>query len=300
MAYLSRRQLEFALEPIGDMTRPNGRGGLVCFGGGKGDSPDPPDYTPMAAASEKAAELGKELGDAQLAEAKRQYEENMRVAAPIVDEQLGLMKQTKAQGDDYYEYNKTRARPVEDAMNAEAMAAGSEAKQQEKADKAEADAMRGLTKSANIIARQGVRYGMSADKLNKAGEEMSAGMASGIAAARGAAREKEEATGFAKKADVAGLYRGLTGASQGSYGLAISAGNSANQNQMAPGQALLGGMAQGAGMQQTGMGQNIQGQSAILNSQTSAYNAGMSASAGEAAGQGQVVGAAIGGIAAAI
>jgi hypothetical protein len=72
--------------------------------------------------------------------------------------------------------------------------------------------------------------------------------------------------------DVAGLYRGLTGASTGAYQTGINAGNSAMANQMAPGQGLMTGMAQGAGMQQTGMGQQIQGQTGVLGAQTSYAN----------------------------
>lgn len=274
--------------------------GWACrLNGSGGNSPSAPDYTPMANASEKAAELGYELGNRQLDEAQRQYAENMKVAAPIVEQQVGLTKQSMEQGNDYYNYMKENQRPVEARLNKEAMASGTEAKQQEMADKAEADSMQGFTKSANIMARQAARYGGGGDKFGKVATDMTVGQAQGIAAASGAAREKELATGYAKKMDVAGLYRNLTGASQGSYGLAISAGNSANANQAAPGQALLGGMAQGAGMQQTGAGQNIQGQSAILNSQTSIYNADQQAAGAASAGLGSMLGA-VGGIAVSI
>lgn len=245
------------------------RGACFC----SGDAPDAPDYTEMAAASEKAAELGYDLGTQQLDESKRQYDENMAVAKPIVDAQTGLMKQSIDQGNDYYEYMKANQRPVEQALNAEAMAAGTEGKQQEAADRAEADSIRGLTKSQNIMVRQGLRYGMSPAALKKASEGLSATAASGIASATGAAREKEKAVGYAKKMDVAGLYRNLTGASHGSYGLALNAGNSATGNQMAPGQALMSGMAQGSGTIMQGSGQQIQGLSGILNSQTSYANA---------------------------
>lgn len=84
------------------------------FGGGD-SSPPPPDTTAVAAASEKAAILGKELGDAQLAEAKRQYDSNMAVARPIVEAQTDAMRKTSAQGADYYNYGKS-FRPGEQAM----------------------------------------------------------------------------------------------------------------------------------------------------------------------------------------
>lgn len=118
MTYLSRRQLEAMGEPIGEMSR-RGPGGITLYHGGGKDSPDAPDYTQMAAASEKAAQLGADLGNKQLAESKRQYELNYATAKPVVDAQLDLMAQTKRQGDDYYNYGRS-IRPAERAMMADA------------------------------------------------------------------------------------------------------------------------------------------------------------------------------------
>ncbi len=100
------------------LTRYMGRCGFILYGSGKGDSPDPPDYTPMATASKEAAEIGAQLGREHLAENKRQYEENAKVAQPVIDAQLDLMKQTKAQGDDYFKYMVENQRPVEAAITA--------------------------------------------------------------------------------------------------------------------------------------------------------------------------------------
>jgi hypothetical protein len=88
------------------------------FGGG-GSQPAAPDYTPLSQASEKAAVLGKELGDAQLAEGKRQYDSTMKVAAPIVAAQADSMRRSNEQSGDYYSYGKS-FRPGEQAMFASA------------------------------------------------------------------------------------------------------------------------------------------------------------------------------------
>ena len=95
---------------------------------------------------------------------------------------------------------------------------------------------------------------------------------------------------YAKKLDVSGLYRGLPGASQGAYSVATNAGNSAvgNQNQTAA--QYLNGMAAGTGTILQGQQQKISGLGSILNSQTSIYNAGLSANANQQAGLGSVVG----------
>jgi hypothetical protein len=112
MGYISRRKLESLGEPIGDMSSMTVDRRRIYHGGGKGDSPPPPDYTPVAQASEAAAKIGAEQADRVLAESQRQFNTNQAVAAPVVAAQLGIMNQTKQQGDDYYNYLK-EYRPAE-------------------------------------------------------------------------------------------------------------------------------------------------------------------------------------------
>lgn len=90
-----------------------------------GDAPPPPDYTPVAQGSVESARIGAELGEKQLAEAQRQYDQNMQIARPVVDAQLRIMNQTAEQGADYAEYAKT-FRPLEQQLVGEA-SAGTEA-----------------------------------------------------------------------------------------------------------------------------------------------------------------------------
>ena len=119
------------------------RGRHMTLEGG-GSPPPPPDYTPVANASAESAKLGNQLGNAQLDESKRQYNANTALAAPIVAAQTDMMNQSVAQGTDYYNYMKTQQRPVEQALNTQAMTDGSAAQQQEYADKAVADSRTGL------------------------------------------------------------------------------------------------------------------------------------------------------------
>lgn len=123
MTYISRRQLEALGEPIGELSRRDSAGRARYHGGGK-DSPDAPDYTPMAEASKESAEIMAGLGREQLAEGRRQYDTNLAVAQPVVEAQLGLMDQTKRQGDDYYGYGRS-IRPMERAMMGDAFGVSS-------------------------------------------------------------------------------------------------------------------------------------------------------------------------------
>ncbi len=253
-----------------------GSAGMILYGGGKNDSPDPPDYTPMAQASEAAARIGAEQADRVLAESTRQYDRNMEVAQPVIDEQLGMMKSAREQGDEYYSYWKTKAQPVEDALNADAMASGTPAMQEEAAAKAAADARRGTTQQTNMIARQGMRYGWSPTKIATMAGTMAGANASAISSATTGARDKEKQLGFAKKMDVAGLYRGMPGASSGAYGAANNAGNSAVGNSATVGNGMVAGTNTAAGLTMQGQGMKIQGLNGILGAQTGIYNNGQS------------------------
>jgi hypothetical protein len=161
--------------------------------------------------------------------------------------------------------------------------------------RAVADSQGGYTRSINQIARQGLRYGMAPGAI--AAQAGSVGMAQaaqtasaanyareqGIMGARGRASTntalrrdiadnvtKRQSIGWAKKLDASGLVKGLPGASTGAYGLAVNAGNSAANNQAAPGNSYQAGMAAGAGTIGQGRSLYQNGLGSILNSQSSA------------------------------
>lgn len=330
------------------------------------DPPPPPDYTPVANASKESAEVAAQLGREQLAEARRQYDQNMAVARPVVDAQLEIMRQGVRQGDDYYEYGKT-FRPLEQQMMREAgigteganAAERNAMTQQALADAqtlrdrtaayeqrarsdidlatggnaaimdrfrpdiendvatALADARAGQTSALNTAMRQAMRYGLSVPTNAQALSNQNAAQlaaaanstrnasianyrnlvaqgiglnrdafATGQAAtadamnmanqARGANRQmrvQDQSLDWARKLDVTGMARGMPGASQGAYGVAVGAGNAATQNQMAPGQALIGAMGQSNNTTMQGRQLAMQGLTGVLNAQTSYANA---------------------------
>lgn len=239
---------------------------LACYGR-KGSKP--PDYKPLAEASRESAQIMAELGREQLDFAKTQYQDSLPMFQELVQQQLDIGNQTKAQAEDYYNYMVANQRPVEDALNKEAMAAGSPEMQELAAGKAMADARTGYTGALNTAVRQGVRYGYDPMKMAAGAGATGLGYASLQASMANDAREKEKSMGYAKKLDVAGLYRGLPGASQGAYSVALNAGNSAGANKMAPGNNYMAGMGQGANTIGAGRQMYQSGLQGILNAQTS-------------------------------
>lgn len=160
--------------------------------------------------------------------------------------------------------------------------------------RAVADSQGGFTRSINQIARQGLRYGKGdagivaeAGSVGMAQASQTASAANfareqGILGARGQAETKmnlrrniadnvtkKQSIGWAKKLDASGLVKGMPGASQGAYGLAVSAGNSAAGNQAAPGNNYQAGMAAGAGTIGQGRTMYQNGLGSILNAQAS-------------------------------
>lgn len=128
-------------------------GGLVDAVFGGGDSPPPPDYTPVAQASKEAAEISAKLGQAQLDEAKRQYDQNIAVAQPVVNAQLAVMQQGIAQGNDYYNYQKG-FRPLEQAMLAQISGISSADMQRVQQMRSEAEAAARSTSQQQQDARR--------------------------------------------------------------------------------------------------------------------------------------------------
>jgi hypothetical protein len=96
--------------------------------------------------------------------------------------------------------------------------------------------------------------------------------AANTAGAATGARDKEIALGTAKKLDVAGLYRGMPGASTGAYSSANNSGNSAVGNSTTVGNGMVAGTGAAGGLTMQGQGMKVQGLGSVLNAQTSAYN----------------------------
>lgn len=106
-------------------------------------------------------------------------------------------------------------------------------------------------------------------------------------------RIQDQSLDFARKLDVTGMARGMPGASQGAYSVANQSGNSAVQNQMAPGNSYLSAVQGGIGAIGQGQQMQIGGLSNVLSAQTSyanSMNQAMSSGDGGLAGLGSVLG----------
>jgi hypothetical protein len=237
--------------------------------GGK-SSPPPPDYSGMEA-----------LGREQLDFSKQQYADMKPIAERIANQQLASQEQQMKQAQEYYDYQQKTFRPVEQGLVTQAQEYDTEANRERLASQAAADTARAFGTAEGMTSRNLARRGVGPGSGNAMAmqNQNALALASSRAGAMTGARNQAEQIGYARKLDAVGLGRGLAGASTAAYGAATGAGTAGLNSSMAPG-----------GQYMQGLNQAGQTYGAMLNSQTSAYNAGM-------AQQGLDVGGLLGGAA---
>ena len=230
----------------------------------------PPDYTPMAEASKEAAKIMADLGYAELDFAKLAYDETKPLLFDIGNTQVDAMRQSLAQGEDYYNYMKNTYRPVEQKLVAEAERFNTEAERNRLSREAAGTYEQQAAIQKDAQMRQMASMGVNPNS----GRAMATRNAMGLqgAAARAGlmtnAREQAKNVGYARMMDAAGLGRNLPGASAGAYQLATGAGNAAGANFQAPGTQLMQGNAMGVNTIGSGQQMKVQGLSNVLNAQT--------------------------------
>ena len=223
--------------------------------GGK-SSPPPPDYRGMEA-----------LGREQLAFSRQQYAEMAPLAQRVAAQQMAAQQQQMDQAQDYYNYQQQTFRPVEQGLVRDAERFSTEGYREQQARDAAAATGRAFGVMQDAASRAAASRGVNPN--SGAGMALQTqnmlGLAAGRANAMTGARNQAQQMGFARRMDVTGLGRNLAGASTAAYQGATGAGSAGLASSMAPGTQRMTGMAQA--------GQTYGG---ILNSQTSAYNAGLS------------------------
>jgi hypothetical protein len=242
-----------------------------------GNKAKAPNYNSLADASKESAQIMAGLGRQQLDEAKRQYDLAFPFVQQIAQGQNDIMQQTAAQGQDYFDYMKSSFRPVEQKMVQDALDYNTEAKREELAQQAAADAGLAFQNTQAANERAMASMGVNPNSGRFAGQRRASelGLAAQRANAMSKTRTQAEGLGYARLADVVGMGRGLPGASQGAYQVATGAGSNAAQNFQSPGQNYMAGMGQGAGtigqgrqMYQSGLGAALDGQASIYNNQS--------------------------------
>lgn len=250
-----------------------------------GKSQPAPDYSAMAAATERGIATAEKLGNRQMDFAQRQYEEMKPLAERVYGQQMAAQEQQMKQAQDYYDYQLRTFRPMETGLVAQVQNYNTEGNRQQIAAQAAADAANAFQSAQGVSNREMARRGLNPS--SGAGlmlrNQNAINLASMTAGAATNARRQAEGIGFARSMDVTGLGRNLAGASTGAYSAATAAGSTGLTSAMAPGNQYSQAFGQGANYSLEGARLGVQGQGSILGAQTSAFNAGLSA-------EGQVMG----------
>lgn len=211
-------------------------------------SPDIPDTSAeqrsAIEAQERIANRQFQLQDEALEYFKGRQENVDKVTEEVTRRQLGLAEETAAQGRDIFNYQKEVFRPVEQSLVTQAMRESTpeyyeKYAQEAMARQASANAnAQGQTERA--LASMGVNPNSGAYAAATRGLQLQ--NAAGMGAVANTSRDRAEALGWARRAEAAGLGKGLVGAGNASYGLATgantSAGNATNQASQTAGNTL--------------------------------------------------------------
>jgi hypothetical protein len=222
-----------------------------------GKSQPAPDYGPM-----------KELGAEQLAFAKEQYKDLLPLAQQVATQQIAAQNQQMQQAQDYFSYQQNTFRPLEQGLVRDAERFNTDAYRENLARDASAAAGRafGITQAASQRAQASMGVNPNSGRAMSMANQSNLGLAANRANAMTGARNQAEQIGFARRLDVTGLGRNLSGASTAAYQGATGAGSAGINTSMAPGSQY-----------QQGLQQSGQTYGNVLNNQTSQFNTGLNA-----------------------
>jgi hypothetical protein len=261
-----------------------------------GKSAPAPDYSAMAAATERGVEAAERLGNRQLEFSERQYAEMKPLAERIAESQISGMDSATRIAEEERAYG-LRFRPAEERLLAEAMEFDTPAARERMAQQAAADAARAFgstqAQTARGMSRMGVAPGSGAFGANMNQNALAA--ASQRAGAMTGSRLQSQEQARALLTGASALGRGQTQTALGAMGLSSQLGSSGLQTGMAPGNQYMQGLASGAGTIMQGQQLGLQGQSTIFNAQADLYKQAQNAQAefgGALIGGGATLGAA--------
>jgi len=266
---------------------------------GKPSAPEPPDYTEVAAASEKASKYAFRIAKQQLAWAKEQYSMDAKVYDRVVDgflEDMDVNSKNAAEDRRFYENN---FRPLEKDLAKEAQNYDTAARRREEMGAAQAGVAEQFAAQRENAQRELEAYGIDPSSTRYAALDIGVrtSQAATQAAAGTAASNRVEDVGRALRSEAINVGRGYPGQIASSYQTAAQMGSGASG---ATGQATsIGGQTMGTGLQWQGAGNQAVGQwgntlNMGYNNQIQQFNANQQASSGWGSALGLIGGLATG------
>lgn len=249
----------------------------MCYSSGGGVMIDPNEMRRQTETHERLSLRLMDTADAQFEYFKQRQANIDRVTEEVTRRQLEMAEETQAQGRDFYEYQRDVFRPVEQSLVAQAMRESTPEFYERYASEAMARQAQANQNAVGQMERQLASLGVNPN--SGAYQSQMRGLQIQNAAAMGAAAndawDRAEALGWARRADVAGLGKGLVGAGNASYGLASGANTSASGAMNAANAQAAGALGTPVQYNQLGM----QGMGNVLQSYTDIYRTQIQANA---------------------
>lgn len=236
-------------------------------------APKAPDYTPLANASQQAAQYGYQAAQDQLNFSREQWNYLRPIMEQVTNQQLTMQDEQLRQGSQAWDRNQGFW-GLEDDLIADTRRFNTDAHREMLARQAAEDA--GLAFSTTRAANERNMASMGVNPNSGRFQGMSRAAELGLGAQRASAmnqsRVQSENLGRARMLEMAGLGRGLTNVAAGAYAGALTAGNSAVGNAGTGFNTMLPAMNQAYGTAQQGQQMQMHGLGNIMQTQASIYN----------------------------
>lgn len=259
-------------------------------------APDPnPGMIASAQASERVAQEQLALAREQFAYTREQDAQNWARISPLIEQQQRISDAQEARSADYYNYERTTFRPVEQRAVQQAMDFNTETAREEMAGAAASDVTQQMGVAREAGGRSLARYGINPNSAKFAAINNDLTLSEGLAraGAQNNARMQAKQIGQGMLIDAAGLGRNLAPNATAAAQTASAANTAATNSQLNTSAAGINGRNSAIG-NFNGVQNGLQTAGGLyaadFNGRMSAYNSSMQALGGLASGIGSAAG----------
>lgn len=252
---------------------------------GKSSAPPPPDYTPIAQASEKQAEMANQLGQQQLQWAKDQYAQNQKTLQPVVNSLIDTQNQNNEVAKQLADRYKNVFEPVQDQYIQNAENYNNPAFKKQMMGAAQAGVAQQFDAARNSAQRQLEDYGINPSSTRYAALDIGsrAQQAAAEAGAGNATAMNIDNTKNNMLANAVAMGQGLPTQAIGASGASTAAGTGAagtTNNTYTAGAGAMGTPTQYMGLANNAIGNWGNALTNGYNNELNAWKANQSSSSG--------------------
>lgn len=227
--------------------------------GGKAKAPPPPDYSQLAAASEKSAEYSYKLGREQLDWAKEQYAQDREISDRVINRAMEIMDANQLAAEQDRTFYTENYRPLEQDLIRDAQTYGSAERRELEMGKAEANVAQQFEQARRAATRNLESFGIDPSSTRYAALDIGVrtNQAAATAAAGNQANAQVDAVSRALRSEAINVGKGYPGQVAATYGTALQGGNSAVNSGLAT--TASGANTMGTATQWQGLGNQAVG-----------------------------------------